>query len=170
MQKIAVLFALAGVTWIAIDYGKIPWISLFLAFSFGFYGLLRKVANLQSLPGLLIETMLLMPIALFYLFAIKPEGSTILFHYSAQTIALLIIAGPVTAIPLFLFGVAATRIPLSTIGFIQYFSPTLQLLIGLFVYNEPFNKVHLISFSLVWIGLIIYTISLLRLSNKKRAK
>jgi chloramphenicol-sensitive protein RarD len=162
MQVIAVAFALAGVTWLTFHVGHIPWISLFLAVSFGLYGLLRKKANLESLPGLLIETLLLSPMALYYLWFVNHQVTGIFLHYSWLTDVLLILAGPVTAIPLFWFGKAATRIPLSTIGFIQYLSPTLALLIGILVYHETFSPVYLASFGLVWAGLVIYTISLLR--------
>lgn len=169
MQLIALAFALAGVAWLAFHIGHIPWISLFLAVSFALYGLLRKKANLESLPGLLIETLLLSPMALFYLWFVNQQGSGVFLHSSILTNVLLIFGGPVTAIPLFWFGKAATRIPLSTIGFIQYISPTLQLIIGLLVYREPFSPIYLASFALVWTGLIIYSVSLMREYRKRKA-
>ena len=169
MQVIAVAFALAGVSWLAFHIGRVPWISLYLAVSFALYGLFRKKANLESLPGLLIETLLLSPVALYYLWFINQQGSGVFLHSSVLTNVLLILGGPITAIPLFWFGKAATRIPLSTIGFIQYLSPTLQLLIGLLVFHEPFSPVYLASFALVWTGLVIYSVSLLREYRKSRA-
>ncbi|NVO21316.1 MAG: EamA family transporter RarD [Bacteroidetes bacterium] len=162
LQILAVLFAFAGVTWLTFHLGRVPWVSLYLAVSFALYGLLRKKANLESLPGLLIETLLLSPLALYYLWFVNQQGSGMFLHASWLTNLLLILGGPVTAIPLFWFGKAATRIPLSTIGFIQYLSPTFQLLIGLFVFHEAFNPVFLASFGLVWTGLVIYTVSLFR--------
>jgi chloramphenicol-sensitive protein RarD len=162
MQVVAVLLALAGVIWLTIHLGHVPWVSLYLAVSFALYGLLRKKANLESLPGLLIETLLLSPVALFYLFFMNYQGTGLFLHHSWLTDILLILGGPVTAIPLFWFGKAATRIPLSTIGFIQYLSPTFQLLIGLLVFHEAFSPVYLASFGLVWAGLIIYSVSILR--------
>ena len=168
MQVIAVVFAIAGVTWLAIHNGRVPWISLFLAVSFGLYGLFRKKANLESLPGLLIETMLLSPMALYYRWFMNQQGSGVFLHSSLLTNVLLILGGPVTAIPLFWFGKAATRIPLSTIGFIQYIAPTMQLIIGLLVYREPFSPVYLASFALVWIGLVIYSVSLVREYRKRK--
>jgi len=168
MQIIAVTFALAGVTWLAFHIGRVPWISLFLAVSFGLYGLFRKKANLESLPGLLIETLLLSPLALFYLWVVNQHGSGAFLHSSVSTNLLLILGGPVTAIPLFWFGKAAVRIPLSTIGFIQYLSPTLQLIIGLLVFHEPFSPVYLASFTLVWTGLVIYSLSLMREYRKRK--
>ena len=169
MQMLAVLLALAGVSWLTFHLGKIPWISLFLAFSFAFYGLLRKKANLESLPGLFIETLLLSPVALIYLWIMERQGAGMIFHYSRLTDLLLILGGPVTAIPLFWFGKAATRIPLSTIGFIQYLSPTLQLLIGLFVFHESFSPAYVISFCLVWAALLLFSLSLVREYRLRKA-
>lgn len=161
-QIIAVILALAGVSWLTFHLGRVPWISLYLAVSFAVYALIRKKANLESLPGLLIETLLLSPLALYYLWFVQHQGTGMFLNHSWTTDLLLILGGPVTAIPLFWFGKAATRIPLSTIGFIQYLSPTLQLLIGLVIFNEPFSQVYIISFGLVWSGLILYTFSIIR--------
>ncbi len=161
VQIIAVAFALAGVAFLTFHYGKLPLISLFLAFSFGCYGLLRKKANLQSMPGLMVETLILAPVALWYLWHVNSAGIGAFGHYSRFADLLLILGGPVTALPLFWFGIAATRIPLSTLGFIQYLSPTIQLLIGIFVFSEPFDAAYLVSFGLVWTGLGIYTYSVI---------
>jgi chloramphenicol-sensitive protein RarD len=162
IQSIAVGFAFAGVAYLTLHYGRLPLISLILAFSFGFYGLLRKKANLQSMPGLAVETLLLSPVALWYLWHVNSAGTGAFGHSYILSDILLILGGPVTAIPLFWFGVAATRIPLSTLGFIQYLSPTLQLLIGIIVFREPFTVAYMVSFILVWIGLAIYTYSVIR--------
>ncbi len=170
LQILALVFALAGVTWLTFHVGHVPWISLYLAVSFALYGLFRKKANLESLPGLLIETLLLSPMALYFLWFVNQQGAGIFLHTSWLTDVLLILGGPVTAIPLFWFGKAATRIPLSTMGFIQYLSPTLQLIIGLLVFREPFSAVYLASFGLVWIGLMIFSISLMRDYRERRAR
>jgi len=162
IQILAFLLAFSGVAWLTIHLGRLPWISLVLAFTFAFYALLRKKANLESLPGLLTETLILSPFALYYLWFVDQQGTGMFLHHSLLTDALLILGGPVTAIPLFWFGKAATRIPLSTIGFIQYLSPTLQLLIGLFIYHEPFSPLMLVSFGLVWAGLVLFTYSLVK--------
>ncbi len=167
VQTIAVLFAMAGVGWLTFHLGRVPWISLFLAISFAVYGLIRKKANLESLPGLLIETLLLAPMALYYLWFVEQRGSGMFLHQAWHLDFLLILGGPVTAIPLFWFGKAATRIPLSTIGFIQYLSPTFQLLIGLVIFKEPFSPVYMLSFGLVWAGLVLYTLSIIRDYRKK---
>jgi chloramphenicol-sensitive protein RarD len=169
IQVIAVAFALAGVAFLTIHYGRLPVISLFLAFSFGGYGLLRKKANLQSMPGLMVETLLLAPVALWYLWHMNSLGTGSFGHTSMLANVLLILGGPVTALPLFWFGIAATRIPLSTLGFIQYLSPTIQLLIGIFVFSEPFDTAYLISFALVWIGLGIYTYSVIQTIKRRTA-
>lgn len=161
IQLIALAFAFAGVAYLTFHYGRIPAISLFLAFSFGFYGLLRKKANLQSMPGLIIETLLLAPVACWYLWHTNTLGTGSFGHHSLLSDVLLILGGPVTALPLFWFGIAATRIPLSTLGFIQYLSPTLQLLIGIIVFHEAFSVAYMISFGLVWTGLGIYSYSVI---------
>lgn len=168
IQMIAVAIAFAGVAYLTIHYGRIPVISLILAFSFGFYGLIRKKANLQSMPGLMVETLLLAPIALWYLWHVNTLEIGSFGHYSRFTDILLIFGGPVTALPLFWFGIAATRIPLSTLGFIQYLAPTIQLLIGIFIFAEPFDTTYLISFGLVWIGLGIYTYSIIQTMKQRR--
>lgn len=163
MQKAAVVLALIGVTYFTISYGKFPWISLLLAGSFGLYGLLKKKLNLESMPALTVETMMVFPFALaFLLYTAGTNAATPFFPPSAITGLLLVVSGMVTAIPLFWFGKSARVIPLSTLGFIQYLSPTLQLLLGIFVYGETFGKEYLICFAFVWAGLILYTISILR--------
>ena len=169
IQIIAVSFAFAGVAYLTFHYGKLPVISLVLAFSFGLYGLLRKKANLQSMPGLMVETLLLAPVALWYLWHMNSLGTASFGHESLLLDILLVTGGPVTALPLFWFGIAATRIPLSTLGFIQYLSPTIQLLIGIFVFSEPFSAAYLISFGLVWTGLGIYTYSIIRALRLRKA-
>ena len=162
LQILAVVFAFAGVAYLTLHLGRLPLISLFLAFSFGIYGLLRKKANLQSMPGLVVETLLLTPFALWYLWYVNVQAIDAGVTYSLLTGFLLILAGPVTALPMFWFGIAATRIPLSTLGFMQYLAPTLQLLIGIFVFGEVFNTAYMISFGLVWIGLAVYTFSMIK--------
>jgi len=169
LQTVAVLFAFAGMVWLTVHLGRIPWISLTLALSFSFYGFLRKKINLESMPGLLIETMILAPFALWYLWHVDQNQTGMFLHHSHFVDFLLILGGLITAVPLFMFGMAATRIPLSTLGFIQYLSPSIQLAIGLFVFKESFSPSFLISFSLVWIGLAIYSYSLIHsLRERKR--
>lgn len=163
MQKIAVLLAFIGVTYFTISYGKFPWISLLLAGSFGLYGLLKKKANLESIPALTVETMMVFPFALaFLIYTTHNSAEASFFPSSALTSLLLIASGLVTAIPLFWFGKSAQVVPLSTMGFIQYVNPTLQLLLGIFIYGETFSTSHLICFVFIWAGLMLYTISILK--------
>lgn len=163
MQKVAVVLALVGVTYFTISYGKFPWISLLLATTFGLYGLLKKKAKLESMPALTVETMMVFPLALaFLLYSAEGSAGVPFFPASGLTTFLLILSGLVTAIPLFWFGKSAEVIPLSTMGFIQYLSPTLQLLLGVFVYNETFGMEYLICFGFVWAGLACYTLSILK--------
>jgi len=163
MQKVAVVLALMGVVYLTISYGKFPWISLLLATTFGLYGLLKKKANLESMPALTVETMAVFPFALaFLIYTAQVNPAIPFFPSSAITSSLLILSGLITAIPLFWFGKSAQVIPLSTMGFIQYLSPTLQLLLGIFVYGESFGMEYLICFVFVWIGLVFYTVSILK--------
>ncbi|GEL08591.1 EamA family transporter RarD [Salisediminibacterium halotolerans] len=163
-QRIAVLLALSGVTVLTFSFGEIPYVALILAFSFGFYGLVKKQTQVGSMTGLMIETILLMPAALVYLFWL--HGSlTEALHLSGgenTTLWLLIGSGAATAVPLILFGYGAQHIPLSLIGFLQYIAPTTMLLLGVLLYQEPFTTVHAVSFLLIWSGLILYTISKLK--------
>ncbi|MCC8145487.1 MAG: EamA family transporter RarD [Bacteroidales bacterium] len=163
LQKIAVVLALIGVVYFTISYGSFPWVSLALAITFGLYGLLKKKANLESMPALTVETMMVFPFALAFLFYTAGSNpATPFFPSSAITSVLLLVSGIVTAIPLYWFGKSAQVIPLSTMGFIQYLSPTLQLLLGIFVYGETFGIEYFICFAFVWAGLIFYTISILK--------
>jgi len=163
LQKTAVVLALVGVVYFTISYGKFPWISLVLATTFGLYGLLKKKADLESMPALTVETMIVFPFALaFLIYSAATHAATPFFPESIMTSSLLILSGIVTAIPLFWFGKSARVIPLSTMGFIQYISPTLQLILGIFVYGETFGTEYLICFAFVWAGLVLYTISILK--------
>lgn len=163
MQKIAVVLALIGVMYFTISYGQFPWISILLASSFGLYGLLKKKANLESMPALTVETMAVFPFALaFLVYSTQSSAAIPFFPTSVPTTLLLILSGLVTAIPLLWFGKSAQVIPLSTMGFIQYLCPTLQLLLGIFVYGESFGVEYLVCFAFVWAGLIFYTLSILK--------
>ncbi|MCD8261599.1 MAG: EamA family transporter RarD [Bacteroides sp.] len=163
LQKVAVLFALTGVLYFTLSYGQFPWISLSLATSFGLYGLLKKKAKLESMPALTVETMMVSPFVLAFLVYTTGSSETLsLFPPSMLTSFLLVISGIVTAIPLYWFGKSAQVIPLSTLGFIQYLYTTLQLLLGIFVYNETFGIEYLICFAFVWAGLAFYTFSILK--------
>lgn len=158
-QVLAFLLAAAGVLSLTIQYGAFPWVGIVLAVTFGVYGLLKKMVNINSITGLTLETMLTSIFALIYLMYLNNAG-TGAFHLSLSATTLLLCgAGIVTAIPLLLFGAGAIRLPLFVIGFLQYISPTMTLLLGIFVYHEPFTKGHLISFTVIWIGLIIFSLA-----------
>lgn len=155
VQIVSCVLAAIGVAYLTIDYGVFPWISLFLAFSFGFYGLLKKIANVDASFGLAIETLAVTPLALVYLFVFI--GPTAGFQPGGLGInILLLLTGVATAIPLLLFGSAVLHIPLSMVGFIQYIAPTMMLLIGVFLYGEPFTQAHIITFIFIWVSLILY--------------
>jgi chloramphenicol-sensitive protein RarD len=154
-QSLAVLLAALGVTGLVVQHGAMPWIALSLATTFGFYGLLRKKVLIDALPGLVVETGLLVPVALGYLLWLGPAGS-----FASQGIGhdlMLVLSGPVTAIPLLLFVVGATRLKLSTIGLLQYIGPTGQLLLGVLVYGESFTTGHAVAFACIWLALILYS-------------
>lgn len=150
--------AAIGVLYLTISYGQLPWIALGLAFSFGFYGLLKKLSAMNSLNGLTLETALMFIPALGYLFYIENQGVGFWGHTSWELTILLCLAGVVTAIPLLLFSFAAKNIPLSTLGLLQYIAPTLQFIIGVFVYSEPFTHEGLIGFGVIWLALILFSI------------
>ena len=155
-QWIPIGLAAAGVLYLTVTYGRLPWIALSLAFSFGIYGLVKKLAPLGSLYGLTLETALVFPVALIYLVFVEATGTGAFLHGGALTAILLIGTGAVTSIPLLMFASAARQIPLTMIGVLQYIAPTIQFLIGVFLYHEPFDQSRLIGFSLVWLALIFF--------------
>ena len=157
-QWIPIGIAALGVAYLSIAYGRPSWIALSLALSFGFYGLVKKLAPLGSLHGLTLETAIVFPIALLFLVFVGLNGSGAFRHEGTLTDLLLVGAGAVTTIPLLMFASAAKLIPLTIIGLLQYIAPTLQFLIGVFIYKEPFNRSLLIGFSIVWTALIIFWI------------
>jgi len=159
MQAISLLLAAIGVILVTIQYGKIPWIALTLAISFGLYGLFKKMLTVDSMTGLTLETAILMPVALAFVLFKQITGIGALGTDSILTTVLLIGAGIVTATPLLFFAKAAKRVELSTIGFLQYISPTIGLILGITVYKENFTSVHIISFGFIWLALIIYSFS-----------
>lgn len=155
-QWIPIGLAAAGVIYLTVIYGKLPWIALTLAFSFGVYGLVKKLAPLGSLYGLTLETGILFLPALIYLFMMEANGTGAFLHTGTTSDLLMIGAGIATTVPLLMFASAAQRIPLSTVGLLQYIAPTLQFLLGVFVYKEAFDFNHFIGFSVVWLALIIF--------------
>ncbi len=154
---IAVGLAFAGMLYLAVQQAGLPWIALVLAISFSVYGIMRKTAPLNSLEGLAVETAVLLPFALSYILWLERQGAGAFGHGECLTSLLLAFAGPVTALPLLFFAAGARRIPYSQLGFIQYIAPTLQFLLGVFLYHEPLSSVRLTGFTLVWLALAVYT-------------
>ncbi len=155
-QWLAVGLAVAGVIYLTLSYGAIPWIALTLAFSFGFYGLVKKLAPLNSLHGLALETAILFLPALLFLIYANAHGQGAFLHTGVRADGFMLGAGLATTVPLLMFASAAQRIPLSLVGLLQYISPTLQFLLGVLVYDEPFTLSQLIGFSIIWTALIVF--------------
>jgi chloramphenicol-sensitive protein RarD len=157
-QWAAIVLAASGVLYLAIIYGSPPWIALALAFSFGTYGLLKKLAPLGAVHGLTLETSILFIPAVIYLIYAYWTGDVGFLHENTARNLLMIGAGPLTTIPLLLFAAAVTRIPLSTMGMLQFVNPTLQFLIGVLIYREPFTGAQLVGFMMVWAGLVVFAV------------
>ena len=157
-QWVAVALAATGVVWLALRGPHLPWIGVSIAFSFGFYGLLRKTAALGAIEGLTLETMFLAPFALALIGWWTWHGSGGLAGHDAAMLAWLVGVGPLTAVPLLLFGAGARRIPMATLGLLQYVSPTLQLLLGVWLFGEPLTGARLAGFALIWVALAVYSV------------
>lgn len=158
LQWLAVAIAAAGVIVLTIQAGRPPWIALALACTFGTYGLIKKVVGVEPVAGLVVETAVLMPIALGYLIVIGVNGTGTFTSHGAGHSLLLAAAGPVTALPLLAFAAASSRVPLSRMGLMQYLTPCIQFLIGVLVRHEPLGPVRLVGFLLVWIALAVFTV------------
>ncbi len=160
LQWIAIGLAVIGVGVLTWRVGRVPWVALLLAGTFGLYGLVRKTAKVPALIGSTIETMLMVPIAVTYLIVVADVGA---FGHSDATItALLVGTGLVTAVPLVLFTSAARRLPLSTVGFLQYLAPTGQFILAVTLFDEPLALDRLAAFIVIWVGLVVFSIDLLR--------
>lgn len=168
-QWAAILLAACGVAWFTLQLGQLPWISLALAFCFGAYGLIRKTAMLGALEGLTMETLLLFPFSVSALVWLMITGQSSFVATTPGIQTLLLLAGPITSIPLLLFAAAARRLPLSLLGLLQYINPTIQLLLGVLLWHEPFNQARFIGFALIWIALLLYTAEGLIVSKLKKA-
>jgi chloramphenicol-sensitive protein RarD len=170
LQWLAVAVAAAGVLWLTLQAGRLPWVALVLAFTFGVYGLLRKVATLGALKGLTLETLLLAPFALGLLAWWTWHGQGALVQGDAATLGWLLLAGPLTAVPLLLFAAGARRIPMATLGILQYISPSLQMLLGVWLYGEAFDPARAIGFYLIWLALVVYSLDSLWQSRSQASK
>lgn len=169
LQMISLLCAAAGVAILALRVGAIPWISLALAVTFGLYGLLRKTVAVDSLTGLLVETVPTGPVAIAYITWLTCNNSAG-FPSTNPTVNLLLpLVGMITATPLIMFASAARRLRLTTIGFLQYMTPSIQFLLAVLIYNETFTHSHMITFMLIWCGLALYTCDALHFFHSKRS-
>jgi chloramphenicol-sensitive protein RarD len=169
LQWTAVGLAAAGVAYTAFATGGIPWIAVGIASTFACYGLIRKVTEVESLPGLATETLILLPFACGYLFWCRSVGTSALGHSGLAIDALLIASGPLTAITLFLFAYGTRLLPYSTIGVLQYITPTLQFACGVFVFHEPFDTARALGFALIWVAIALYTGEGWRLTHASNA-
>lgn len=157
-QWSAVVLAAVGVVFQVVQLGQFPWVSLALALSFGFYGLIRKVAPVDAFTGLFVETLIISPMAFGFLLYLGFEGSGTFGRQGVEMDGLLALAGVFTAVPLILFVQATKRLRLSTVGLLQYITPTGHLLLAVFIYGEPFTMVHKVTFGFIWLALAVYTV------------
>lgn len=157
LQWLALSIAFLGVMIQLVVLGHLPLISLALAFSFGFYGLIRKNLNLPAVSGLALETLIILPFALGYLVWQQAQGALAFSNLSLETDLLLVLGGVVTSLPLLFFAGAVTRLSLTTVGIFQYLAPSLTLLLAVFYFEEPFNRVQFATFFCVWVSIVIFT-------------
>jgi len=167
MQWVAIAMASVAVIELTYDYGRPPWIALALAFSFGTYGLMKKKAGVGTTEGLAIETAILTPVALTYVLLLEGTGDGTFSGSGWEHAALLVGTGAITAIPLLLFGAAATRVPMTTLGLLQYIAPIMQFALGLVVFNEQMTTARWFGFGLVWLALAILTVESLVVRRRR---
>ncbi len=168
LQWVAVGTAAVAVVVLTVDNGRPPWIALVLAGTFATYGLMKKLVRVEAAPGLFLETMLLVVPALVVLAVLQGRGESSLGEAGAGHVLLLVSSGIATAIPLLLFAASTRRVPLSTVGLLQYVTPLMQLAIGVFVYDEPMPPARLAGFAIVWVALVVFTVDGLRTARAHR--
>lgn len=167
LQWVCAAVAASGVAYLTINYGSFPWIAISLALTFGLYGLLKKRSTLNAMQGMLVETGgVILPAVAFLLWR-QTTGDALLGNAGWEINLLLILSGFLTGLPLLLFASAAKRIPLATLGLLQYLAPTLQFLIGVLIFHEPFGRERLIGFSIIWFALALFSIE--RLAHRSRS-
>jgi chloramphenicol-sensitive protein RarD len=167
MQWLSVMIAAAGVLYLTWAAGRPPYVSIALALSFGLYGLVRKTANVEALPGFTGETLLLLPFAAGYVLWCELSGSGAMSQHSFDTTLLLLLGGPLTAVPLVLFAMGARRIPLFTVGLLQYIAPSLQLACAVVVFGESFSGPRVVGFSMIWTALAVFALDGLLASRRR---
>ncbi len=166
LQWLAVALAVSGVAQQVWQLGSLPWVSLLLALSFAFYGLIRKQAPVAALPGLAVETWMLLPVALGWLWLHPTAASSQADFWDSSQGWWLAMAGPVTLIPLICFNAAARHLPYATLGFLQYLAPTLVLLLAVFLYDEPLAPANLLAFACIWAALLVYSLDIWRVLRR----
>jgi chloramphenicol-sensitive protein RarD len=168
LQWLALGIAAVAVLALTVEYGRPPWVALILAFSFGSYGLVKKKADAGAVEGLVVETLVMAPVALAYLGFLTASGDSTFTGHGAGHVLLLLGTAAITVVPLLCFGGAATRIPLSTLGLMQYITPSVQLLLGLTVFDEPMPPLRWAGFGLIWLALALFTASTLGNRHRQR--
>ena len=173
LQIAATVLSAAGVIYFAVNYGSFPWIALVLAFTFGIYGAVKKRGGYPAVPAIAVEGIVALPFAIVALVVVVIAGQSVFFSLDMslaawQTRILLVLTGPITAVPLILFATAANKTPLSLIGFIQYISPTLSLLSGVLVLGEPFTSAHAVCFACIWAGAALVIADAIRKQVRQR--
>ena len=168
LQAVSFVIAGIGVIYMTLSVGKLPWISLLLALSFGFYGLSKKLIKVDSILGLLLETLFVLPFALMFLAYLGVTDQHSFSTGSLNNDLFLLGSGIATALPLLWFGIGAQKIPLYMVGFLQYISPTISLILGVLMYGESFTKDHVVTFACIWIAIALFTLSNIRQGIKKR--
>jgi len=169
LQRVAVALAAAGTLWLTVRSGQAPWLALALAFSFGLYGLVRKVTDVGPMVGLFWETLMMLPFALLWLALLAP-GRQVFGAHGAMLDGLMIGTGMVTVIPLVLFATAARGLPLVTVGLMQYLAPSISFCLAVFFYREPFTVDHAIAFGAIWTALVLYTLTTWRRARLERQR
>jgi chloramphenicol-sensitive protein RarD len=168
LQWVAIGIATMAVVWLTFEYGHVPWVALVLAVSFALYGLFKKQADAPAVQSMVVEAGALAPAALAYIVAVQAAGIGTFTSHGTWHAALLISAGPVTIVPLLLFAGAATRVPLSVIGLLQYLTPTMQLVLGVVVQHEPLPPARFAGFCGVWVALVVLGLDSVRAGRVRR--
>lgn len=167
-QWIAIAIAAVAVVVLTVEVGRFPWLAMSLAVSFGVYGLLKKLSPTPPLSGLMVEALILLPAAVALLGYLVAKGQSNFGHHGGVHVLLIVLMGVVTAVPLVLFATAAQSIPLSTLGLMQYLTPTMQFVLGVFVFHEPMSTARWVGFGFVWVALIVFTLDALRNNHRVR--
>ncbi len=166
MQWVALATAFVAVAGLAIENGRPPWVAIILTFSFGFYGLAKKQANAGAIEGMAVESGTVVPLAIAAIVVLGLRGDATVTHHGTGYVVLVLLTGPITAVPLLLFGAAATRISLTTLGLLNYIAPIMQFILGLAIFHEQMSTMRWAGFGLVWVALVLFTFD--SMHNRRR--